>query len=225
MKHSAGAFFVVAVSLLAGCTPLYMTDTHITGTPKPQTFNPADRVAVLGLISPPGLQGFAPLLSNALKTALEQARPPLRAISFQESGNLLNDRGLAADYADLVSGFARSGILERERLARVGTALGSRYVLLPGLAQFDEEVIDKFEAVGVKVVRNRVTILRLWLQMWDTKTGHNVWESAGEVTVVTAFLSAKQTVPLDTIAQSLWLRMIQDDLLGGQTRVRIFFRS
>ena len=125
----------------------------------------------------------------------------------------------------LVSGFARSGILERERLARVGAALGSRYVLLPGLAAFDEEVLDKFEAVGVKVVKNRVTTLRLWLQLWDTKTGHNLWESAGEVTVVTAFLSAKQTVPLDTIAQTLWLRMIQDDLLGGHTRLRIFFRS
>ena len=225
MKHSAGAIFVVAVSLLAGCTPLYMTDTHITGTPKPPIFNPADRVAALGLISPAGLQGFAPILSNALKTALEQTHPPIRAISFQETGNLLNDRGLAADYADLVSGFARSGILDRERLRRVGAALGSRYVLLPGLVQFDEEVIDKFEAAGVKVVRNRVTTLRLWLQLWDTKTGHNLWESTGEVTVVTAFLSAKQTVPLDTIAQSLWLRMIQDDLLGGQTRVRIFFRS
>jgi len=225
MKHSAGAIFVVAVSLLAGCAPLYMTDTHITGTPKPQTFDVTDRVAALSLVAPVGFQGFAPLLSNALDTALEQARPPLRAISFQESGNLLNDRGLAPDYADLVSGFARSGILERERLARVGAALGSRYVLLPGLAAFDEEVLDKFEAVGVKVVKNRVTTLRLWLQLWDTKTGHNLWESAGEVTVVTAFLSAKQTVPLDTIAQTLWLRMIQDDLLGGHTRLRIFFRS
>ena len=94
MKRSTGAIFVVAVSLLAGCTPLNMTDTHITGTPKPQSFDVAERVAVLGLIAPVSLQGFAPLLSNALETALEQARPPIRAISFQETGNLLNDQGI-----------------------------------------------------------------------------------------------------------------------------------
>jgi hypothetical protein len=202
-----------------------MTDTHITGTPKPQSFDVTERVAALGLIAPVSLQGFAPLLSNALETALEEARPPIRAISFRETGNLLNDQALAADYADLVTGFVRSGILERQRLGRIGAALGSRYVLLPGLAELDYEIIDRFEAIGVKVVRNRVTTLRVWLQLWDTKTGHNLWESAGEVTVVTALLSAQRTVPLDSIAQSLWLRMIQDELLGGQTRLRIFFRK
>jgi hypothetical protein len=225
MKHSAGAIFVVAVTLLTGCTPLYMTDTHITGTPKPQSFDVAERVATFGLIAPVSLQGFGPTLSNALESALEEARPPIRAMSFLEIGNLLNDRGLTADYADLLSGFARSGIMDRERLARIGTALGSRYVLLPGLAQFDQEVIDKFEALGIKIVRNRVIMLRLWLQLWDTKTGHILWESAGEVTVATAYLSAKETVPLDKIAQTLWLRMIQDELLGGKTRLRIFFRT
>jgi hypothetical protein len=222
MKRYAGTIFVFAASFLAACTPLYTSDTNITGTPKPQSFDVAERVASLGLIAPVSLQGLAPLLSNALKTALEEAHPPIRAISFQETGNLLNDRGLAADYADLVSGFVRSGVLEHKRLARIGGALGSRYVLLPGLAEFDQEVIDRFEAMGVKVVRNRVTTLHVWLQLWDSRTGHNLWESAGEVTVVTALLSAKRAVPLDAIAQNLWLRMIQDELLGGQTTLRIF---
>jgi hypothetical protein len=35
----------------------------------------------------------------------------------------------------------------------------------------------------------------------------------------------KETVPLDAIAQSLWLRMIQDDLLEGHTNSQIFFRN
>jgi hypothetical protein len=133
----------------------------------------------------------------------------------------LNDQGLAGDYAQLVSGFAQSGVLEHEQLRRIGVALGSRYVLLPGLAEFDENVIDRFETMGLKVVRNRVTTMRLWLELWDTKTGQNLWESSGEITVVSAILAAKRTVPLDTIAQRLWLRMIQDGLLGGQTRLRI----
>jgi len=221
MKRSASAVFLVTLPFLASCTPLYSSDTHIDGTPKPQSFDVAERVAALDLIAPVSLQGLAPLFCNALSTALEEAHPPIRATSFRETGNRLNDRGLAGDYAKLVSGFAQSGILEHERLGRIGAALGSRYVLLPGLAEFDENVIDRFEAMGLKVVRNRVTTLRLWLELWDTKTGQNLWESSGEVTVVTAILAAKRTVPLDTIAESLWLRMIQAGLLGGQTRLRI----
>jgi hypothetical protein len=221
MKRSAGAVFLVVLPLLAGCTPLFSSDTHIAGTPKPQSFEVAERVATLDIIAPVSLQGLAPLFGNALSTALEEAQPPIRATSFRETGNRLNDQGLAGDYAKLVSGFAQSGILEHERLGRIGAALGSRYVLLPGLAEFDENVIDRFETMGLKVVRNRVTTLRLWLELWDTKTGQNLWESSGEVTVVTAILALKRTVSLDTIAQSLWLRMIQAGLLGGHTRLRI----
>jgi hypothetical protein len=224
LKHTA-TFLVVAVCILPACAPLSMTDMHVTGTLKPQYFDAGERVAALGLIAPASLQQFAPLFSNALITALEETHPPIRALSFQESGNLVNDRDLAADYGDLVSGFVHSGILERERLRRIGAALGTRYVLLPGVAEFDQTVIDRFETMGLKVFRARVTTLRLWLQLWDTKTGHNLWEASGEVTVVSQLLRVKETVPLDAIAQSLWLRMIQDDLLGGHTNSPIFFRN
>jgi hypothetical protein len=202
-----------------------MTDMHVTDTPKPRDFDAGERVAALGPIAPAGLQQFAPLFSNALIRALGEAHPPIRALSFQESGNLVNDRDLAPDYGDLVSGFVHSGILERERLRRIGAALGSRYVLLPGVAEFDQTVIDRFETFGLKVFRARVITLRLWLQLWDTKTGHNLWEATGEVTVVSQLLRVKKTVPLDAIARSLWLRMIEDDLLGGHTNSQIFFRN
>jgi hypothetical protein len=42
--------------------------------------------------------------------------------------------------------------------------------------------------------------------------------------VESELLRVKETVPLDAIAQSLWLRMIQDNLLGGHTSSQIFFR-
>ena len=125
------------------------------------------------------------------------------------------------DYGELVSQFGRSGILERKRLGQIGVALGAQYVLLPGVAEFDQTILDRFETIGFKLVRARVTTLRLWLQLWDTKTGHNLWEGTGEVTVVSQLLILKATIPLDTIAQRLWLRMIQDGLLGGKTRLRI----
>jgi hypothetical protein len=111
--------------------------------------------------------------------------------------------------------------LDRRRLRRIGMGLGARYVLLPGIAQFDESIIDKFEAAGIKLLRNRVTTLRLWLQLWDSATGHIVWESSGEVTVATVFLSPKQTLALEQIARKLLVRMIQDGLIDSKAENRL----
>ena len=205
-----------------------MWDTHTTSTPRPQSFDVAELArepvaTYLGLLTPAGLQGFSSSLSHALILALSEASPPIRGIASHETANVLNEQGLATKYADLLSGFVRSGILERARLRRIGSALGSRYVLLPGLTEFNQVLLDKFEAFGVKLVKNRVTTLRLWLQLWDARTGQILWESAGEATVASEILRPERAIPLDEIAQKLWLRMIQDDLLGGRTRSRFFF--
>jgi hypothetical protein len=206
---------------------VYLSDTYATSTPRPESFDvgtlAAKPVAILGLVAPANLQGFSPTLSLALATALAGVSPPIPEISTFETVNRLTDRGLAVEYADLLSGFVRNGILERQRLRRIGSGVGSRYVLLPGLAQLDETVIDKFEAAGLKLLRNRVTTLRLWLQLWDVQTGHIVWESAGEVTVSTVLLSPKQAVPLEETVQKLLYNMIQDGLLRGKIKTQYYF--
>jgi hypothetical protein len=210
---------------LAGCDPPYLSDTYATSTAKPKSFDTSELahvpVAVLAFVAPGNLQGFSATLSHALSGALAEVTPPIQETPTDDVLNRLTDQGLAAEYADLRAGFARNGILDRHRLRRIGLALGSKYVLLPGIAQFDEEILDKFEAAGIKLLRNRVTTLRIWLQLWDTQSGHIVWESSGEVTVATVFLSPKQTVALEQIAKKLLVRMIQDGLLGSRTETQV----
>jgi hypothetical protein len=219
----------LAAVLIVGCTPLYLSDTHTTSTPRPQSFNitelAREQVATLGLLTPAGLQGFNPPLSHALNAALSEASPPIRGIAAHETVNVLNQQGLATEYGTLIAGFGRGGILESKPLRRIGSALSSRYVLLPGLAEFNQVIIDRLSISGWNFIQSRVTTLRLWLQLWDTQTGKIVWESAGEVTVATKLLRSEQTVPLDEIARKLWLRMIQDNLLEGKTGSRFFFSS
>jgi hypothetical protein len=164
------AIFASWAVLFGGCTPLYLSDTHTTSTPRSQSFDVAqlarEPVATFGLIAPAALQGFSATLSYALMAALSEASPPVRSIPDQEIVNKLNGQALAAEYADLISGFARSGILEHARLQRIGSALGSRYVLLPGLAEYSQVIIDRFDFQGFKLIQNRVTTLRVWLQLW-----------------------------------------------------------
>jgi hypothetical protein len=224
-----GTILIFAGALLAGCTPLYLSDTHTTSTPRSQFFDVAELtrepVATLGLLTPAGLQGFNPPLSHALNAALSEVSPPIRGIAAHETVNMLNEHGLAAEYGTLIAGFGRGGILERKPLQRIGSALSSRYVLLPGLAEVHQVIIDRLSVYGWNFIQSRVTTLRLWLQLWDTQTGKILWESAGEVTVATKLLRSEQTIPLDEIAQKLWLRMIQDNLLEGKTRSRFLFSN
>jgi hypothetical protein len=221
----AGPGFAIGLTLLAGCGPPHLADTHTTSTPRPQSFDVAalarEPVAVLGVVTPGGLQGFGPVLAHALDASLSKTSPPIRGIAAYETMNVLNDHGLAAQYADLLAGYSRSGILEREKLRRVGRAVGCRYLLLPGLAQLEQLLADRFEAVGLKIVRNRVVTLRLWLQLWDAETGRIVWESSGETTGSSLLVFVMRAVPVDAMAEKLWLTMIRDGLLGERRMLGI----
>jgi hypothetical protein len=223
-------FILLAAALLVGCgTPLHTWDVHTAATPRLTPFDRAalerETVAVLGLAAPAALQGFGPSVGHALTGVLSQASPPIRAIPAYQTLSRLNEQGLAAQYGDLVAGFARSGILERDLLQRIGVRLGASYVLQPGLAEFGQIVGDKFEVAGWKLLKTRLTTLRLWLQLWDARTGQLLWESSGEVTVAAQLLTQDAAVSLEDIAQRLWSSMIQDDLLGGATRSRFLLDS
>ena len=227
MRHIGGTVLTFAAVLLAaGCDPVYLSNTHANSTAGPGSFNvgalAGEPVATLGLVAPANLPGLSPTLSLALAAALAEVRPPIGEIPTFETVNRLTDLGLAAEYADLLTGFTRNGVLDRQRLRRIGSGLGLRYVLLPGLAQLDEIIIDKFETAGLKLLRNRVTTLRLWLQLWDAQTGHVVWESAGEITVSTVLLSPRQAVPLEETMQKLLFSMIQDGLERGKTKTEYY---
>jgi hypothetical protein len=219
-RRIAGAILASVAMFSTGCsTPFHLSDEHVTSWPQSPSLDVAvlacKPVATLGVVSPAGIQGLSLTVSRALFTALSKASPPIRAIPMPEALNRLTDQGLAGEYAELVASYGRGGIPDRARLERIGAALGSRYVLQPGLAEFSQSVLDKFEFTGLKIVRTRVSTLRMWLQLWDAQTGHLLSESTGEVTVATPILATESTVSLDDIAQGLWSRMIKRDLLGS----------
>ena len=143
------ALLVFSVMLLPGCDPPYLSDTYATSTPEPKSFDTRELarmpVVVLAFVAPANLQGFSPTLSHALSGALTDVAPPIREIPTKETLNRLTDQGLATEYADLRAGFARNGMLDRQQLRRIGSGLGPRYVLLPGLAQFDETIIESLK--------------------------------------------------------------------------------
>src|SRR5262245_3103834 len=139
---------VLLAMTAAACAPVRVSHTNTVPTLRLESNRPAtselagEPIAILGVLAPAGLQGFSPFLSHALVAALAEVTPPIPARSAYDTVNRLNAEGLAAEYSELVAGFARSGILERDRLRRIGSALGSRYVFLPGVAELSHTILD-----------------------------------------------------------------------------------
>ena len=81
---------------------------------------------------PPELAGHEPPINAECQgRAPRNSRPHRRGQAGQDAGH----RGTGTEHGDLLAGFARDGILNRQRLRRIGLGLGLQYVLLPGLAQ------------------------------------------------------------------------------------------
>ena len=116
------AVLAISIALLPSCGPLRTWDAHTTSSPMSApvdlTTLASERVATFGVVAPPALQGYGPALSHALVEALAQVTPPLPAQPIPDTLNALNQQGLTAEYADLLSGFARTGVLERKRRRR-----------------------------------------------------------------------------------------------------------
>ena len=219
------ALLAASTVLLAACgSPLYVWDNHTSSTPRARGLELAEvgrrPVAVLPLVAPGALQGFSASLSHALARALPELSPPVAPLATSDVVNAVNARGLAGEYADLLTGYGRSGVLERERLGRLGAALDCRYALLPGITAIDHSLLDRFEMAGIKLVRTRVLVLRLWLQLWDTGTGELVWESAGEATVASELANTGRVIPVDEVAEKIWKRMLEDGLVAGKLSSR-----
>jgi len=64
----------------------------------------------------------------------------------------------------------------------------------------------------------------VWLQLWDARTGHMLWESSGEVGTASDVVKHDRIVPIDEVGRRIWLRMLQQDLLEGATGTRSFFK-
>jgi len=206
--------------LAAGCgAPLHLSDDHITSAARTKALDiqalTCEPVTTLGVVAPGGIQGLTPTIAYALTTSLSKTKPPVRVVPMPETLSRLADNGLTVEYGDILTGFGRTGILERDRLKRIGAALGSRYVMQPGLAEFSQSLFDKFEFWGIKIVRTRIAILLLWLQIWEAPTGHLIWERTGELTTAVPVIQQDRTISLDDMAQKLWALMLEKDLFEG----------
>ena len=186
-RGASGTSLVLSLICLAGCSgPVYMWEVITESTQKAPAFNMTamerDPVAIFEAHTSPNLGGNEVGLALFLTRIVQRIAPHMRLVSPQEAASRINRQGLASEYTRMRIGYAQSNILDRDPLRTIGAALGVRYVLQPRLAAFTQTLYDQWKVpgIGVHVLRIRVSILRLALQLWDTETGDLLWASTAE---------------------------------------------
>lgn len=177
--------------------------------PAPSSILLTERVAILPPLTASAQVGFRQALSSAFDRAMQAASPETRLVSSREVVNLLNAKGLAADYRTLAAAYAQDGILEQPTLEQVGSVIGARYVFQLSLSSFAQEMEDRFVLFGWRIVQTRTSVLSLALQLWDTRTGAIIWSSTGETTMASDVLREIR-IPFDLAAETLCEAMLLD---------------
>jgi hypothetical protein len=211
---------VLLVTLAAACTSsIYGWTVRTNSTPQSESFPlgalEREPVAVFEALAPANLRGTELGLAHYLEEIVAAIAPTVKVISFQETVNKMNARGLAAEYVRMRTVLEQSNILEATSLEKLGPAIGARYVFQPRLGAFSQTMTDRWSFADIRIVQTRSSILRLSLQLWDTRTGELVWASVSEAILSNEAVS-QDPVFLEDAARVALGSMITD-LQRGKT--------
>lgn len=140
---------------------------------------------------------------------LREERPEIPVVTLAETLSKINEADLEDDYRDMLEHMDATGALPAEILAKVGEATGARYVVMLKLASFESESSRRFGLFSVRILTTKMATLRLFYQVWDTRTASVAWEANQEMTLaydtfresVVTFESMVSAIARDLIAK------------------------
>lgn len=113
---------------------------------------------------------------------MKKERPSVRLVTLAETVGAVNKLGLADEYRTMYQDYRDTGVFRREILAKLGEATQARYIAQLKLSGFTQESSNRFSAFGVRIMETRRATVRLYLQIWDARTGTVAWEGLQETT-------------------------------------------
>jgi hypothetical protein len=147
-------------------------------------------------------------LAQSFVEAVVQARPGLKPVSLPAALTAINGAGLAGEYKQLLDDYRLTGLLNRDGIARIGQAVGVRYLAQLKLAGFRQESKNRFGALGLRIFDTKSTTVRLFLQIWDSRDGAIVWEGAVELTLAYDSVS-EETATFNSVIAASARRLIE----------------
>jgi hypothetical protein len=203
------AILVILGLLLGGCGT-----TQIQGTTQVQALQlnrEGLRQHGLAFLTPSSVTGQEEdkqALALAFFEVIRKARPDLRLVSLPVALTAINTAGLAGDYRRMLDDYRATGVFDRERLRRIGDAVGVKYLAQLKLAGFRQESKSRWGTLGLRIFETKSTSVRLFLQIWDSDDGAIVWEGAVEITSAYDSMS-EETVTFRSVIEECARRLVE----------------
>ena len=150
-------------------------------------------------------QALALIFAEHLRDQL----PAVRVISLPESLGAINRAGLAADYRRMVEGYRDTGIFPHDMLAKIGSAIGTRYLAQLKLAAFSQDMRERVSILGVRLYQTLHANIRLYVQIWDAQAGTIAWEGSEELSYAYDS-SAERPVTFRRVVEEAAQQLIQN---------------
>ena len=174
----------VVTSLLVGACSLTEQsyyDINLTPVSLTQPELEAHGLGFLTPAAPTGLETDKQSLALVFSETLSRLRPEIEVVTLPEILSAVNSAGMAEDYKLMYRDYLETGILERCILSRISEESGTRYLAQMSLASFDQFTRGRFGILGLRMVDTKQASLRVFLQIWDAKTGEITWEGSQEI--------------------------------------------
>ncbi len=186
LKYGRLLLALVASALaltLGGCATPQAQQTTLTS--ERQLKAPDLQIQGLAFItssSPTGHEEDKQAMALSFANVLHRIRSDMHIVSQSETLSAINSAGLSNDYKKMLEDYSVTGILNRPMLQEVARVTGTRYVAQLKLSGFRQEAKGRFSILGLRIVETQVTVVRLFLQIWDSTDGSIAWEGGNELT-------------------------------------------
>jgi hypothetical protein len=96
--------------------------------------------------------------------------------------------------------YVQTGILNKRILSKFGEILGVTYFIQPKLMDFSQHQSTRFSLLGLTIFKTHETQIKLYLEVWEAKTGRIVWVGSTEANMASENYESRP-IPFEEIAQ------------------------
>jgi hypothetical protein len=127
----------------------------------------AGKIAFLPTVADPSR---ARTIDVTLIDSMKAIHPNMSALGGTESRRLLQDNGLVDKYSQMMETYAKTAILDKSTITKMGKAVRARFLLYTRLLRYDES----------KLKDTLTYDLSIKAEIWDSHSGEVVWDVTGQ---------------------------------------------
>ena len=170
-RFSLGLVALSSLGLSFGCMSASFRDLTRKSFSAPEfTTNEMESGGIAFLPTVAGPE-YARSIDVTLIDSFQNYHPGITAVGGDESRRLLQEAGLVEDYSQLIDTYAKTAIVNKAVLSKMGGSLKARYLIYTRLLKYDEYKHPTKD--------QNIYELSIKAEIWDSRTGEAVWDATG----------------------------------------------